>query len=317
LGLACADFNGDGWPDLFIANDARANHLWINQQNGTFVDEAGLRNIAFLGSGNPAANMGVALGDMRKQGRFDVFVTHLSEELHTFWQHNEGGQFRDATAAVGLANPKWRGTGFGTMAIDFNNDGHLDLAVANGRVSRRHEANRLSIPKDLPTFWHDYAERNQLFANDGKGRFTDISVNSPAFTGMPGIYRGLAWGDVNNDGAVDLVLTQIEGPVRIFKNVAPERGHWLLVQTYDPALKRDAYGALVKIIADGQSWLGVCNPGLSYCSSGDPRVHFGLGNVTTIKEIQVQWPDGSKEMFAGGAVDRLLVLKRGEGKKAP
>jgi hypothetical protein len=271
LGVGCADFNGDGWIDIFVANDARPNHLWINRQDGTFVDEAVKRTVAYNGSGNVEANMGVAVADLAGSGRFDIFVTHLTEERHTLWRQDIPGHFRDATAAAGLAEPRWRGTGFGTIAADFDHDGRLDLAVANGRVIRSRLPGREQPPPTLPEFWHPYAERNQLFAGEAGGRFRDISPDSPQLTSPPGVYRGLGWGDLDNDGAVDLVVTSIEGPVKVLKNVAPKRGHWLGVRAIDPKLKRDALGAVVTVTAGGRRRVSMINRGQSYCSSGDAR----------------------------------------------
>jgi hypothetical protein len=314
LGVACADFDGDGWPDIFVANDQRANHLWINRKNGTFVEEGIERGIAYDAGGNALANMGVALADVDGDRRLDVFVTHLAEELHTLWRQDTPGHFRDRTAAAGLANPRWRGTGFGTIALDFDHDGNLDIAVVNGRVSR---ARTLSpnIRDDLPAFWRDYAERNQLFAGTGDGKFRDISPGSPAFAGTAEVTRGLAWADLDGDGGVDLITTSIEGPVRVYRNVAPKSGHWLVVRAYDPRLKRDAIGAIVSVTAGGRTWVAPANPAQSYCSSGDPRAHFGLGSATTVESIIIDWPDGTREVFAGVPADRAITLEKGSGKK--
>ncbi len=315
LGVVCFDADGDGWPDIFCANDARANHLWINRRNGTFEERGIAAGVAYNGMGNPQANMGIALGDLSGSGRGDLFVTHLSEELHTLWKQDSPGKFRDATATAGLANLVRRGTGFGTIAIDFDHDGNLDLAVANGRVMRsRATAPPGAVRADLPAFWHAYAERNQLFAGTGAGNFRDASGWSAAFCGPAAVFRGLAWADLDGDGAVDLITTEIEGPVRVFKNVAPNRGHWLLVRAFDPALKRDALGATVSVTAGGRTRVGFACAGQSYCSSGDPRVHFGLGATATVDEIRVDWPDGTREVFPGGAVDRALIVNRGTGR---
>lgn len=315
LGVACIDLDGDGWIDIFAANDACPNHLWVNQKGQKF-EEQGLRaGVAYNGAGNRQANMGVVAADLHRAGRPDLFVTHLHEELHTLWRQESPGRFRDATGAAGLATPRWRGTGFGTVAIDFDHDGQLDLAVVNGRVaSARGATPPAPVRPDLPQFWHDYAQRNQLFAGVGKGAFTDRSAADAAFCGFAAVSRGLAWADLDGDGAVDLVTTEIEGPVRVFKNVARKAGHWLLIRALDPALKRDALGAVVRVRAGERTWTGYACPGQSYCSSGDPRVHFGLGGAAAVDEIRVEWPDGTREVFPGGPADRALTINRGAGR---
>jgi hypothetical protein len=311
LGVVCADFNGDGWPDILVANDARPNHLWINQKDGTFKEEAVRRGIACNVLGQAQANMGIARGDVDGDGLADVFVTHLTEESHTLWRQGPAGLFRDATAQAGLASPAWRGTGFGTVLVDFDHDGWLDLAIVNGRVSRGQPADAPA----LPDFWRPYAERNQLFLNQGRGRFLDVSRANPAFCGTPAVSRALVWGDFDNDGAVDLLVTSISGPARLFRNVAPRRGRWLGVRALDPRLRRDAYGARLTLRAGTKRWLGEVCPGQSYLSSGDPRVHFGLGPIEGIDELRVDWPDGLAETFPPGLLDRYVPLVRGTGRK--
>jgi hypothetical protein len=255
--------------------------------------------------------MGVALGDTDGDGRLDVFVSHLTEETHTLWRQTAPGHFRDRTAAAGLAAPRWRGTGFGTVLADFDHDGALDLAVVNGRVAR----GPVAATAGLSAFWARYAERNQLFANDGTGRFTDISESNQPFCGLPNVARGLAWGVLNDRGAVDLMVTTVAGRARLYRNVAPKRGHWLLVRAIDPALKRDAYGARVTVRAGGRRWVGLVNPAQSYLSSGDPRVHFGLGPAAAVEGVRVDWPDGLAEEFPGTPADRFITLYRGRGRK--
>jgi hypothetical protein len=169
----------------------------------------------------------------------------------------------------------------------------------------------------LDPYWAPYAERNQLFANDGKGGFRDVSEGNTAFCGTYAVHRGLVWGDFDGDGRIDLLTTAVAGPARFYRNVAPRRGHWLMVRAVDPALHRDAYGAVVTVEAGGRRWVGMINPGQSYLSSGDPRAHFGLGPATHVDQVRVDWPGpGSlSEVFPGTDADRVLLLERGKGKK--
>jgi enediyne biosynthesis protein E4 len=312
LGVACADFNGDGWPDLFVANDGRPNHLWVNQGNGTFQEEAVGRGLAYDGMGQAPANMGVALGDVDGNGLFDVFVTHLTNETHTLWCQEPRGMFRDRTVRSGLAPPGSRGTGFGTVMADFDHDGAVDVVAVNGRVARGQPV----AEETLGQFWSQYAERNQLFAGAGAGRFRDVSSRDRALCGVPGVYRGLACGDVNGDGALALLVTALAGPARLYRNVAPDRGHGLLVRAIDPVLNRDAHGAEVTVRAGGRRWVRWTNPGYSYLCSNDPRAHFGLGTVGQVDAIEVLWPDGTRETFPGGPLEKRpeLVVLKGSGR---
>jgi hypothetical protein len=309
LGVICADFNRDGWPDIFIANDWAANHLWINRRDGTFQEEAVQRGLAYNVMGQAEANMGIALGDVDGDGLFDVFITHLNIENHTLWKQGPAGIFRDQTAAFGLGWPKWRGTGWGTVLADFDHDGFLDLALVNGEVGR----NRTQVNPELGPFWKDYASRNLLFRNDRGTGFLDLGPQSGPFGTVPRVSRGLLVGDIRNTGALDLVTTEIAGPARLFRNVVPHRGHWLGIRARDPRLKRDAYGAEVTVRAGDRRWWRLVNPSGSFASSSDPRVHFGLGNVERIDSIEVLWPDGLRELFPAPSLDQHLVLERGGG----
>jgi hypothetical protein len=309
LGVVCADFNGDGWPDIFIANDGAPNHLWINHKDGTFTEEAVPRGLGYNALGKAQAGMGVALGDVNGDGLVDLLVTHMPEEDNTLWVQGPRGLFQDQTAICGLVGRHWRGTGFGTVLADFDHDGALDLAVVNGRIARA----AASGNPDLGPHWGLYAERNQLFANDGTGHFQDISAGNPALCGAGQVARGLAWGDVDGDGAVDLLVTNVAGRARLYRNVAPGRGHWLLIRAIDPALHRDAYGAEVRLHAAGRHWTRWLNPAGSYLCSSDVRLHFGLGQAERVDRIEVLWPDGTAESFPGCAVDRKIVLLKGGG----
>jgi hypothetical protein len=309
LGVVCADFTGDGWPDVFVANDAKPNHLWVNQKDGTFREEATTRGLALNMQGQAQGNMGVAVGDVDGDGLNDVFVTHLTSEYHSLWRQGPRGRFQESAAGAGLTRARWRGTGFGTVLADFDSDGWLDLAIVNGRVNRSPSATEAS-------YWDPYQERNQLFVNDGRGNFSDVTADSPAFGDRAGVYRGLAIGDVDGDGAPDLLVTQIGGPARLFHNVAPRRGHWLMVRAMEEVGPRDAIGAEVQVRSGDRWWSRLIQPGQSYLCSNDPRAHFGLGPAAQIDEVVVLWADGRREAFPGGAVDCLRVIQRGRGRPA-
>ncbi len=314
LGVLCADFNGDRLPDIFFADDGRPNRLFIQKPDGTFEDEAALRGVALNGMGETVANMGVAFGDVNGDGFFDLFVTHLSREQHALWVQGPRGLFRDETASCGLANPGWRGTAFGDALIDLDHDGSLDLALVNGLIARGNE----TAPRvdGLAPFWRPYAQRYQLFLNSGNGAFVDVSEDNPAFSGRAAVGRGLAFGDIDNDGDLDLLTTSAGGPAQLFRNVALKHGHWLMIRAIDPAWGgRDALGAEVVVEAGGKRWWRLVQPSCGFLVANDPRVHVGLGSAASVDSIDVTWPDSSAERFSGGPADRQMVLRKGSGAK--
>ncbi len=309
LGVVCADFDGDGWPDIFVANDGKPNRLWLNQKNKTFKEEAVLRGLAYNNMGLAQAGMGVALGDVDGDGLFDIFVTHLTDETNTLWRQGPRGVFRDRSRASGLAETPARGTGFGTVLGDFDCDGRLDLAVVNGRVYLGESRNEAA----LGSFWSRFAETNRLWAGEDKGHFRDRSAEDAAFVGEGAVSRGLVCADLDNDGGLDLIVTRVAGPARLYRNVAERRGHWLSVRAWDAKRRRDAYGAVVTVRAGEKKWIRWLNPGQSYLCSNDPRAHFGLGAVERIDAIDIEWPDGLREKFDGCPLDKAITLSKGEG----
>jgi hypothetical protein len=313
LGVLFEDFTGDGWPDLYVANDAKANFLWVNQQDGTFVDEAIAAGAAYDRAGRAQSSMGVVAGDLIGNGRRDLFMTHLDGEYSTLYREVAPGIFEDRTVDAGLGSTT-PFTGFGTGLADVDLDGDLDLLVANGRV-RRHDKDR-AAPSNRAAFWATYAERNQLFVNDGQGTFAEVDPTGEPFCSGAHVARGLALGDLDNDGDLDVVTSEVNGPARIYRNNAPRQGNWLVVRATEPAHGgRDAYGAIVTVRLAKRSLTRTISPAFSYLSSSDPRAHFGLGAESRFDEVLVQFADGEVEAYPGGEANRSLTLERGTGAK--
>src|SRR5436190_6377882 len=302
LGLVCADFDGDGWPDIFCADDGRPNRLFINKHNGTFSEEAAARGLAFNAMGATAANMGTAFADVDGDGLGDVFVTHLTDEYHSLYKQGPRGVFSDQISTAGLQQQSWRGTGFGAVLADFNCDGAPDLISANGLV-RRILQGQTPVAPGVHPWWARYAQKAQLFVNEGSGKFRDISSSQSVLSGQAIIGRSVAVGDLDNDGAPDLLLCSVAGPVRVLRNSAPNRGHWLKLRLLLPQQgNREAIGAEVVVTAASKKFWAALQPATSYLASNDPVLHFGLGAAASVESIEVLWPDGTKESFAGGAV---------------
>jgi enediyne biosynthesis protein E4 len=314
LGIVCADFDGDTWPDIFCADDGRANRLFINKHNGTFTEEAIGRGLAFNAMGSSAANMGTAFADIDGDGLGDLFVTHLTEEFHSLFKQSPRGVFSDAVAQAGLQKQAWRGTGFGAAFADFNHDGAADLIFVNGLV-RRLTPGHTPVATGVNPWWSRYAQKSQLFVNDGPGNFRDISTEQPSLCGTALVGRSIAVGDLDNDGALDAVIGSTGGPARVLRNVTAGRGHWLKLRLILPEHGgRDAIGAEAVLLAGGKKHWATLQPATSYLASNDPALHFGFGTNANFDSIEITWPDGRKETFAGGAADKLVVLRQGEGK---
>ncbi len=308
LGVVWTDLTQDGRPDIFVANDAQANQLWVNRGDGTFADEAVARGVAFDRSGRPEANMGIAVGDGNLDGFLDLLVTHLWQENNRLYAGTNGPLFRDFTVESRLSRYDLERTGFGCAFIDLDHDSDLDLAVVNGGVKRRPR-----LPGAPEGFWGDYAEPNELFENDGSGVFTLVDGKAGRFAAEVDVSRGLACGDIDSDGDLDLVVSNVDNSLRLYRNDAPAEGsHWLLVRALTRG--RDALGAQLWLHAGGRQFRGLALAGSSYCSSNDPRAHFGLGSLATVDGIDVLWPDGQRESFPGCEADREITLRQGEGR---
>ena len=331
-----ADFNQDGWPDFYVANDMYPNRLWINQKDGTFRDAGPETGAAFNRHGLHEASMGVAVGDVDSDGDPDLLATHITDETNTLYI-NDAGQFHDVTHKWDLADPSRRHTGWGVALIDLDHDGFLDIPLVNGLVvpcKLRHDINEANPPTGVITIdqltrtgkasiasptphWAKYHDRNQLYFNTGEGRFVERTELGGDFSRTTASGRSLIHGDIDNDGDVDLLVTDLNGHARLFRNDTRKIGHWLLLRVIDPRHQRDAYGAEVVIVEGEQRYYRMVNPAGSYLASHDPRVHVGL-KTRHFDQIRVRWPDGPQhwETFDGGETDRRLSLTRGEGTTA-
>jgi len=308
LGIVCADFNGDGWPDIYDANDGAAAHLWINRRNGTFKETSLLSGVAYSADGLPQAGMGVAAGDFDCDGDEDIFKTNLTNEGANLYVNDGHGDFHDASAELGLLLPTFPYTGFGTQWFDYDSDGRLDLFIANGAVNRIESLRESRYP---------FGQPNQLFHNEGNGKkFREVTgVAGPVFA-LSEVSRGAAFGDIDNDGAVDLVVTNNNGPVRLLLNQSRflNRNHWLLVRLEAMGGNRLGIGALVEVRRSGRNLLRRAHTDSSYLSSNDVRVHFGLGEDAKIEELIVHWPDGQREAWDKIQVDHIVTIHQGTGR---
>jgi len=316
LGVVCEDFDGDGWVDVYVANDGYQNHLWINGKNGTFRDDALMQGVALNFHGRPEAGMGVVAEDLSGDGVTDLFLTHLLEESNSFYMNlGEYRGFVDATGRAGLAASSVQWTGFGVCAFDAELDGDLDLVVANGRVRRRapHASSVVAPPLDL------LAEPNLFYRNGGAGNFTQESASEAELCGPADVSRGLVQGDIDLDGDIDLVMTHIMGTVRLFKNEAPRAGSWLVVDAALPELRRRALGAVVTLSAGSETWTRTIRAASGYLTSQDPRAHFGIPAAVSAGDatLTVRWPDGKRELFPVSSFDTLMTLARGAGEELP
>ena len=309
LGTVCADFNNDYYPDIYVGNDREQNHLWMNQGDGTFKDQAMILGVGYNSLGMAEASMGIALGDIDNDADLDLFIGHFSGESNTLYRNMGDIGFQDDTTPAALANPSVPYTGFGSGFFDYDNDSDLDLAVVNGRVIR----GPILTNHTPVTFWDHYAEPNFIFENDGNGVFHNVSDLFSEFSTRVENSRGLVFGDVDNDGDIDILVTNEGGRARLYRNDAEKTGNWLIVRAFNPSLNRDAYGAQISIIVKDKKIFRLANPGYNFCSSNDFRVHFGLALNSDPVKIVISWPGGDTETYNGISVNQTITLRKGEG----
>ena len=297
LGVVIRDFDNDGKQDIFVANDMADNLLWMNRGDSTFADDALMAGVAVNGDGMVEASMGVAARDFDDDCDLDLFITHLAAQTNTLYVNNGRGWFTDRANTTGVAAASIPDTGFGTAWFDADNDGDLDLFSANGAVTAI--AGQAPGPLGLPL-----RQPNRLWLNDGQ-RYRE-APNVAAFQ-LPEVSRGTALGDVDNDGDLDLLVTNNRGPARLYRNDSAS-GHWLGI-SLAATDGSTSIGSRVQLEGASCTMRHVAADG-SYGSANDPRVHFGLGADATPKHVRVVWPDGAAQRFGPLAVDRYHQLHR-------
>ncbi len=318
LGAVPADFDLDGRLDLYVANDGTPNQLWMNR-GGRFENRALFAGSAVNGRGEAEAGMGVAAGDLDGDSDEDLYVTHITGETSTLYLNDGGGLFTDAGMVAGLDTPSLAMTGFGAGWFDFDNDGDLDLLAVNGAVRRldRARAGGEAAARTAAATDHErrFGQPNQLFRNLGDGRFEDATaLGGPSFAAYE-VSRGAAFGDVDNDGDTDVLISNNNGPVRLLLNVVGRDGGWIGLRLVTEDGKRDALGSLVHVaLDDGRMIVRRVRAQWSYASSSDPRVLVGLG-AAGIEDVRVTWLGGREESFGPLSPRTYHELREGEGSR--
>lgn len=299
LGLAVGDFNQDGRLDFYVANDGNPNQLWIQDANGNLQDEALLSGCAVNRVGSAEAGMGVAPVDVDQDGDLDLFMTHLVNESNTLYL-NHDGVFEDVTSMRGLAAPSLEFTSFGMGFIDFDHDTQIDLYVANGRVSAAREP---SSPRD------PFAEPNQLFRGVGEGNFVEVLPRGGRRQPKIETSRGAAFADYNRDGRVDVAVVNSGGPAQLLANQAGQSGNWIRFHLVD-RIGRVAIGARVRVRCGAIIQWRTVQRTYSFTASNEPVVHFGIGSATEIDDVNIEWPDGSKQSLGATNANQSVTLSQ-------
>ncbi len=306
LGVVVAHLDEDEWPDVFVANDTMPNFLFFNERGRRFKEGALLAGVAVALDGTPRAGMGTDAGDYDGDGHLDLIVTNLDFETHSVFRNMKGRLFAYTTPEVGLSAPTRPFVGFGVAWVDYDNDGAVDVAIANGHVLDNTALMRAGSR---------HAQRPQLFRNVS-GRFVETGRQAGAVFETERVRRGLATGDIDNDGDIDLLLTTNGGPVELLRNEGGNRQKALLVRTVGQTANRGVVGAQLRLTAGGRTQVREIRAGSSYLSQNDPRAHFGLGGAATADKLEVRWPSGRVEVLERIPADQLITLAEGEGIRA-
>jgi enediyne biosynthesis protein E4 len=306
LGALFVDVNNDGKPDLLVANDSTPNYLYLNKGNGTFENSSDMGGYAYNEDGREAANMGIAAGDFLNNGHLDVVNTEFSDDYDILFENDGKGNFTDISYDAGIAAPTMPFVGFGDGFIDYDNDGWKDLLIVNGHVYPEADQH--------PDWGMSYAQRPLLFRNLRNGKFELVPAVEGTGLAKVSVSRGAAFGDLFNDGKIDVVINTVDGVPVLLRNVDPDHNHWVELKLVGgPRSPRDAVGATVYLTAGGIRQRGDVLSGGSYLSSNDMRIHFGLGKATKVDSVEIHWPSGTVEKLSLPAVDRIFTVEEGKG----
>lgn len=308
LGVVVYDSNGDGWPDLFVANDTQPNKLYINQKNGTFKEEGVPSGVAFGEDGVARGAMGVDAADYDRSGRAHLVVGNFSNQMLGLYRNEGNGLYVDEAPRSAVGRASLLTLAFGVFFFDYDLDGWLDIFAANGHIDEEIERVQPKVT---------YAEPPHLFHNLGKGRFEETTFKVGPDLGKPIVARGAAYGDFDNDGDLDVLVSTNNGPARLYRNDgAAGKNHWVSVRLRGVKSNRDGIGAVVRVeSASGKQWRMV-HSGSTYCSQSDIALTFGLGADTRVSAIEVEWPNSGKQRITNVPVNRRVVIVEGKGMEA-
>ena len=304
LGVVFGDYDNDGDADIYVANDTVRNNLWRNRGDGTFEDVALLSGVAFNESGRAEGGMGVDFGDFDNDGALDIFVTNYELESNTIYRATGRELFADVTYISGMGVPSLPYVGFGTAFVDYDNDRELDVFIANGHIME-------TAGPDVDDVVHE--QPNLLFRNNGRGRFEDVSLESGAHFSTRRSSRGAAFADYDNDGDIDVVVTNSNAAPNLLRNDGGNQRHKLMVEAVGQESNRDGVGARLLLTPGGLSQLREVHGAYGYCSHNDLRVVVGLDASPTVERLEVRWPSGLVETFENIAADQWIVIKEGIG----
>ena len=302
LGVVCRDYDNDGRIDIYVANDTTPNFLYYNSGDGTFMELGAIAGVAYNEDGVAEGGMGVDFGDYNNDGFLDIFVTNFSRETNTLYRNNSDGILTDVTYIAHLGDATFLKLGFGTKFFDSDNDGHLDIFVANGHVYSTVELSSDTL---------EYAQTDQLFLNTGESSFVDVSEGAGAYFSMKRVSRGAAFGDYDNDGDTDIFVVNLNQEAVLLRNDGGNRNNWLMIKTVGTNSNRDGIGARIKVVIRSHAKIREVQAGASYLSGHDLRLIFGLGAETKAEEVKIIWSSGLEQTLANVEANQLLVITEG------